>query len=87
MPEVDDPFRSLANTGGQLNISPRSVIREIDRGKLPAHKFGGLVRIRQSDIDAYIERSRRGEVAPAEPEPNVTPRRRSRRTRSREVAA
>lgn len=70
-----DPKLRMTDTAEVLNISRRSVIRLIDSGDLPSFKFGGSVRISESDLLAYIERSRR-DVAPPTP-----PRRRSRRTR------
>jgi excisionase family DNA binding protein len=68
---VDDPFLSLLDAAELLNISARSIRRKLEDGDLTAHKFGALVRIRRSEVDAYIERSRRDDAAPVEqaPEP------------------
>ncbi len=36
----------------------RSLYRIIDRGELPAHKFGRVIRLQRADVDAYLERCR-----------------------------
>lgn len=37
-----------------LRVSPRTVLRLIASGKIPASKVGGQHRIRRSDIEAVI---------------------------------
>ena len=59
-----DPFLTIRQVAVELGISERSVWRLIEDGDLPTHKFGSSTRIRQSDLDDYIKRSRR------EPIPN-----------------
>ncbi len=41
-----------------LGITPRTLYRIIDGGQLPAYKFGRVIRLRQADIDAFIEGAR-----------------------------
>ncbi len=54
-----DPFLTIRRVADELGISERSVWRLIEDGDLPAHKFGSSTRIRRSDLDDYIKRSRR----------------------------
>jgi len=42
----------------QLNISLSTIDRLIRGGKLPSHKMGKAVRIKQSDVERYIEETR-----------------------------
>ncbi len=54
-----DPFLTIPKVAEELDISERSVWRLVEDGELSAHKFGASTRIRRSDLDAYIKRSRR----------------------------
>ena len=38
-----------------LSISPRTVLRLIDRGELRSVRIGGSVRVRLSDVDTLVE--------------------------------
>ena len=42
----------------QLGITTRTLYRLIDGGKIPAYKFGRVIRLRQSEVEAFIEDSR-----------------------------
>jgi excisionase family DNA binding protein len=42
----------------RLGITLRSLYRFIDEGDLAAYKFGRVIRIRQDDIDRYVESCR-----------------------------
>jgi excisionase family DNA binding protein len=55
-------FGSISGAADELGISERSIWRLIEAGELPTHKFGASTRIRRADLDAYIERSRRGPI-------------------------
>jgi excisionase family DNA binding protein len=52
-------FLTIRQVADELGISERSVWRLIECGDLQVHKFGCSTRIRRSDLDAYIKRSRR----------------------------
>ena len=52
---------STAAAAERLGITPRTLYRFIDEGQVPAFKFGRVIRLKQSDVDAYIESCR---VAP-----------------------
>lgn len=41
-----------------LGITPRTLYRLIDDGQLPAYKFGRVIRVKQADVDAFIDASR-----------------------------
>jgi excisionase family DNA binding protein len=41
-----------------LGITPRTLYRFIDEGQVPAYKMGRVIRLKVSDLDAFIERSR-----------------------------
>ena len=49
---------STAAAAERLGITPRTLYRFIDEGQVPAFKFGRVIRLKQSDIDAYIESCR-----------------------------
>jgi len=67
----------LSTTGAarRLGITPRTLYRMIDEGQLPAYRFGRVIRLKATEIDAFIESCR---IAPGELEhlyvmPGVTP--------------
>lgn len=47
-----------AEAARHLGITPRTLYRLIDAGELPAYKFGRVIRLKQDDIDAFVESSR-----------------------------
>jgi len=49
---------STAAAAERLGITPRTLYRFIDEGQVPAFKFGRVIRLKQADIDAYIESCR-----------------------------
>jgi excisionase family DNA binding protein len=53
-------FFSIAKIAVQLDVSVKTVRREIKRGELPAHLIGRQHRISEWDLAAYIARRRRG---------------------------
>ena len=54
-----DRFLTIREVADELGISERSVWRLIEDNELPAHKSGSSTRVRRSDLDDYIERSRK----------------------------
>lgn len=42
-----------------LSCSPKTVYARANSGQIPSYKMGGSVRFKPSDIEAYIEGSRR----------------------------
>lgn len=49
---------SSADAARSLGITTRTLYRFIDQGELAGYRFGRVIRVRRSDIDAFIERSR-----------------------------
>lgn len=41
-----------------LGVVPRTVYRMIDEGGIPAFKLGRVIRVRTSDLEAYLESKR-----------------------------
>jgi len=52
-------FFRIEDVAELLDVCTRTVRRFIARKELPAHDFGGAVRIAESDFKAFIERHRR----------------------------
>lgn len=62
-------FFTIAQIAERWQCSDKKVRRMIDRGDLPAHKFGGLWRISAADLSDYERRNRVDQRAvPAVPE-------------------
>jgi excisionase family DNA binding protein len=51
-------FFTIPEVAECLNVSTRTVRRWIKRGELIAHRLGGLVRIADSDLRAFLTRYR-----------------------------
>ena len=49
---------STKEAARRLGITPRTLYRFIDNGDLPAYRMGRVIRLQQSDVDAYIEKCR-----------------------------
>lgn len=42
----------------RLGVSLRTLYKFVDEGLVPAYKFGRVIRLREHEIDAFIEASR-----------------------------
>ena len=42
----------------QLGITPRTLYRLINEGAIPAYKLGRVLRLRLSDVEAFLESAR-----------------------------
>ena len=42
----------------RLGVTLRSLYRFIDEGDLPAYKFGRVIRVREEDVERYMESCR-----------------------------
>lgn len=59
MSAVSDPiWLSTKAASARLGLTLRTLYRIIDAGQLPAYKFGRVIRLRQDDVDAFVEASR-----------------------------
>jgi excisionase family DNA binding protein len=47
-------FYTIEEVAKMLALSPRTIRRAIDHGRLIAHRFGGAVRIAERDLLAFI---------------------------------
>jgi excisionase family DNA binding protein len=51
-------FRTVKETAQHLRLCEKQIRRLIERGELPAYRFGGALRIKKKDTDAYVEAQR-----------------------------
>ena len=49
---------STTDVRQRLGITLRTLYRLIDEGQIPAYKIGRVIRMKEEDIDAFLERSR-----------------------------
>ena len=57
-PEPGERFLSVAEVAVKLDLSPKTVRRMIDRGDLPAHRIGRLVRVGERSLAGYLGKAR-----------------------------
>lgn len=58
---MSDPQIEWLNTetaAKRLGITTRTLYRFINEGGLPAYRMGRVIRVKQTDVDAFIEVSR-----------------------------
>lgn len=57
---MTDPIRWLGTTEAaeRLGVVPRTLYRMIDEGAIPAYKMGRVIRVKESDLDAFLETTR-----------------------------
>ena len=57
---MDDPivWMSTKEAAERLGVTLRTVYRFIDEGGLPAYKVGRVIRLKQRDVDDFIEGTR-----------------------------
>jgi excisionase family DNA binding protein len=57
---VTDEIRWLSTqeAARRLGITTRTLYRFVDEGHLPAYRMGRVFRLKQADVDAFIESSR-----------------------------
>ncbi|WP_108883248.1 helix-turn-helix domain-containing protein [Anderseniella sp. Alg231-50] len=58
MPRRPEPFLTIPEVAGTLNVNTRTVRRWIDAGYLPVHRLGGSVRISDADFRAFLAQRR-----------------------------
>ena len=49
---------STLKAAKRMGITTRTLYRFIDRGDLPAYRFGRVIRLRLSDVDRFVEQCR-----------------------------
>lgn len=57
---MTDPIRwmSTNEASDRLGITLRTLYRFIDEGQVKAHKFGRVMRLKEADVEEFIEASR-----------------------------
>ncbi len=54
----DIQWLSTAEAAKYLGITPRTLYRFIDQGEIAAFRFGRVIRLKQEDVDVFIQASR-----------------------------
>ncbi len=49
---------STAEASRRLGINTRTLYRLIDGGEIAAYKFGRVIRVQATDVEAFIEKAR-----------------------------
>ena len=55
---VDIEWLNTNETAKRLGITPRTLYRFIDDGKIPAYRFVRVIRLKESEVAEFIESSR-----------------------------
>ena len=63
---------STKDASARLGVTLRSLYRFIDGGELAAYKFGRVIRLKEEDVDRFIESCR---ISPGALEHRLPPRR------------
>jgi excisionase family DNA binding protein len=53
-----DEWLSTAEAAKSLGITARTLYRFINEGQLTAYRFGRVIRLKTSDVDAFVESCR-----------------------------
>ena len=49
---------STAEAANRLGITPRTLYRFIDEGQLPAYRFGRVIRLKETEVEEFIDHCR-----------------------------
>ncbi len=49
---------STAAAAKRLGVTTRTLYRFVDEGELPAYRFGRVIRLKEADVDAFIDNCR-----------------------------
>jgi len=68
---TEDQWLSTNDAARLLGITSRTLYRFIDQGEIPAYRMGRVIRLRRSEVEAFIEASRiePGSISHLYPEP------------------
>jgi excisionase family DNA binding protein len=58
MSSSDIRWLSTAESARRLGITPRTLYRFIDEGQLPAYRLGRVIRLKEAEVEAFIEACR-----------------------------
>jgi excisionase family DNA binding protein len=56
--ESEITWLSTADAATRLGITPRTLYRFIDEGQLPAYRFGRVIRLKEDEVNSFIESCR-----------------------------
>ncbi|MSW56484.1 MAG: excisionase family DNA-binding protein [Actinobacteria bacterium] len=51
-------WMSTADAADYLGVQSRTLYRFIDEGRLPAYRFGRVIRLKRSDVDVFVQSCR-----------------------------
>ena len=54
----DIDWLSTAEAARRLGVTPRTLYRFIDEGQLPAYRFGRVIRLKEGEVDGFIDSCR-----------------------------
>lgn len=52
------PWLGTTEAARYLGVVPRTLYRMLDEGQIPAYKMGRVIRIKRTDLEAYLEEHR-----------------------------
>ncbi|MEI7887431.1 MAG: helix-turn-helix domain-containing protein [Actinomycetes bacterium] len=58
MSTADITWLNTGESARRLGITPRTLYRFIDDGKVPAYRFGRVIRLKESEVAQFIEECR-----------------------------
>ena len=58
MSSSDIAWLSTAEAAKRLGVTPRTLYRFIDEGQLPAYRFGRVIRLKEAEVDGFIDSCR-----------------------------
>lgn len=58
MSTSDITWLNTVESARRLGVTPRTLYRFIDDGKLPAYRFGRVIRLKESEVADFIESCR-----------------------------
>lgn len=59
---------NTAESARRLGVTPRTLYRFIDEGQLPAYRFGRVIRLKETEVEEFIDACR---IAPGTLETRV----------------
>lgn len=54
-PRADIIWLSTGDAAKRLGVTTRTLYRFIDEGQLPAYRFGRVIRLKQDEVDSFID--------------------------------
>ncbi len=54
-PPTDIVWLSTPEAARRLGVTPRTLYRFIDEGQLPAYRMGRVIRLKQGEVDSFVD--------------------------------